>query len=147
MLARRRFLFASTALLALLVTPLTPSRSGVLREREGRRYNLFMKTVYTFVSSPNHVYPDHPERPARFDILEPMLKSFDADFLETKPATPEEIAYVHNPKLVSALEKVCKEQAPGIIDYAPTYVTPSSYEDALLTAGGVLACERTVGNG
>ena len=106
-----------------------------------------MKTIYTFVPSPNHVFPDHPERPARFDILEPRLDSFGAERIETKPATRDEIAYVHNPKLVSALEKVCREQAPGIIDYAPTYVTPSSFQDALLAAGCVMACTRAVWSG
>jgi acetoin utilization deacetylase AcuC-like enzyme len=106
-----------------------------------------MKTVYTFVPSPNHVYPDHPERPARFSILEPRLKSFESELLQAKPATREEIAYVHHPKLVDALERVCREQAPGIIDYAPTYITRSSFEDALLAAGGVLTCARAVWNG
>jgi acetoin utilization deacetylase AcuC-like enzyme len=106
-----------------------------------------MKTVYTFVSSPNHIYPEHPERPGRFEILEPRLKSFNAELIEAKPATREEIAYVHHPKLVAALETVCREQAPGIIDYAPTYVTRSSFEDAALAAGGVLTCARAVGNG
>jgi acetoin utilization deacetylase AcuC-like enzyme len=106
-----------------------------------------MRTVYTFVSSPNHVYPDHPERPGRLEVLEPKLKSFHAERLEAKPATAEEIAYVHNPTLISALEQVCRTQAPGIIDYAPTYVTPSSFEDALLAAGGVITCSRAVLNG
>jgi acetoin utilization deacetylase AcuC-like enzyme len=106
-----------------------------------------MKTVYTFVPSPNHIYPDHSERPARFDILKPRLQSFDAELIDSKPATREEIAYVHHPKLVSMLEKVCREEAPGIIDYAPTYVTPSSFDDALLAAGGVMTCTRSVLNG
>ena len=110
-------------------------------------YNLDMKTVYTFVPSPKHVYPDHPERPARLDKLKPRLSSFDAELIESKPATREEIAYVHNPKLVASLEKVCREEAPGIIDYAPTYVTESSFEDALLAAGGVITCSRAVLNG
>ena len=105
-----------------------------------------MSTVYTYVPSPNHVYPDHPERPGRFDVLEPRLKSFGADLLLAKPARWEEIAYVHNPKLVPAIDKVCREQAPGIIDYAPTYVTRSSFEDALLAAGGVMTCTRAVLN-
>lgn len=105
-----------------------------------------MKTVYTSVPSPKHVYPDHPERPARLDVLQPRLKTFDAELIETKPATHEEIAYVHNPKLVSAIEKVCREEAPAIIDYAPTYVTPSSFDDALLAAGGVISCVRSVIN-
>ena len=106
-----------------------------------------MKTVYTFVPSPSHVYPDHPEQPARLDILQPRLKTFDAELIEAKPATREEIAFVHNPKLVASLEKVCREEAPGIIDYAPTYVTKSSFDDALLAAGGVITCARAVMNG
>ena len=103
-----------------------------------------MRTVYSFVRSPNHIYPDHPERPARLDMLEPRLSSFDAELIETIPATHEEIAYVHDPGLVSALERVCREEAPGIIDYAPTYVTRSSFDDALLATGGVIACTRAV---
>jgi acetoin utilization deacetylase AcuC-like enzyme len=106
-----------------------------------------MKSVYTFVSSPRHVYPDHPERPARLDLLQTRLDSFHAEFIEAKPATREEIAFVHDPNLVSTLERVCKEDAPGIIDYAPTYVTQSSFEDALLAAGGVITCARRVLDG
>jgi acetoin utilization deacetylase AcuC-like enzyme len=106
-----------------------------------------METVYTFVPSQNHIYPDHPERPGRLDILEPRLHLFEAERLEAVPATPEEIAYAHNPKLVSALERVCREDAPGIIDYAPTYVTKSSFEDARLAAGGVMTCGRAVVHG
>ncbi len=106
-----------------------------------------MKTVYTFVPSLNHVYPDHPEQPARLDVLQPRLSSFAAERIESKPATREEIAGVHNPRLIAALEKVCQESAPAIIDYAPTYVTWTSFEDALLAAGGVLACTRAVMNG
>src|SRR6266516_3848599 len=142
MLARRRFLLP----LRHSVPP-PPSSKAEFGGGFVERYNLFMKTVYTFVSSPNHVYPDHPERPARFDILKPRLKLFDAELIEAKPATPEEITYVHNPKLVAVLEKVCREQAPGIIDYAPTYVTRSTFEDALLAAGGVITCARAVING
>lgn len=110
-------------------------------------YNQIMNTVYAFVPSPNHVYPDHPERPGRFEFLQPRLKSFDAELIEARPATREQIAFVHNPKLVSALEKICREQAPGIIDYAPTYVTHSSFEDALLAAGGAITCTQAVMDG
>src|SRR5262245_59112304 len=105
-----------------------------------------MRTVYTFITSPNHIYPDHPERPARLDILEPQLKSFDAALIETKPATHEEIEYVHDSRLVGALERVCREDAPGIIDYAPTYITQSSFDDALLATGGVITCTQAVLN-
>ena len=103
-----------------------------------------MPTVYTFVPSPNHIYPDHPERPGRLDVLKPRLDSFPAEMIESKPATRAEVERVHSPELVAALERVCREDAPGIIDYAPTYVTESSFEDALLAAGGVITCTHAV---
>lgn len=106
-----------------------------------------MTTAYTFVQSPNHVYPDHPERPGRLDVLKPKLDSYNAELLDANPASHDEISLVHDPKLVSTLEKVCREEAPGIIDYAPTYVTQTSFDNALLAAGGVLTCSRAVLNG
>ena len=102
-----------------------------------------MTTVYTYVQSPKHVYPDHPERPGRFELLEPRLTSFDAQRINAIPASHEEVARVHHPKLVSELERVC-EDGPGVIDYAPTYVTQTSFNDALLAAGGVITCTRAV---
>lgn len=66
--------------------------------------------------------------------------------MQARPATLEEVAYVHKPQFISGLERVCREQAPGIIDYAPTYVTPASFEDALLAAGGAITCARAVLN-
>jgi acetoin utilization deacetylase AcuC-like enzyme len=106
-----------------------------------------MKTVYTSVPSVNHMYADHPERPGRLDELQPRLPSFEAELIEPAPATHEEVGRVHNPKLIAALQKICQERAPAIIDYAPTYVTWTSFDDALLAAGGVLACTRAVMNG
>jgi acetoin utilization deacetylase AcuC-like enzyme len=41
------------------------------------------------------------------------------------------------------LEDICK-QAPAIIDYAPTFVTQTSFDDALLASGGTLSCTRAV---
>lgn len=105
-----------------------------------------MTTAYTFVSSPQHIYADHPERPSRFDLLTPQLDLFTAQRLDTKPAMREEIARVHDPRLIAALEEVCK-QGPAIIDYAPTFVTQSSFDDALLASGGTLSCTRAVLSG
>ena len=103
------------------------------------------KTVYTFVPSRTHEYPDHPEKPGRLDILEPLLTSFDAEKIETRQATFKQVTRVHQPELVRAIEEVCKE-GPGIIDHAPTYITQTSYQDALLAAGGVITCTRAVIN-
>lgn len=106
-----------------------------------------MTTAYTFVPSPDHLYPDHPERPARLDILQPRLKDYNANLLDVKSASRHEISLVHHPKLVAKLETICREEAPGIIDYAPTYITSTSFDDALLAAGGVVTCTRAVMHG
>ena len=110
-------------------------------------YNIFMSSAYAFVPSPQHEYPDHPERPGRLDELIPKLDSFQAQKLDATAAKYEDITRVHVPRLITGLERVCHEQAPGIIDYAPTFVTQTSFEDAMLAAGATLACSRAVANG
>jgi acetoin utilization deacetylase AcuC-like enzyme len=106
-----------------------------------------MATVYTLVSSPAHEYPDHPERPARLDILASRLDGIPAQRVDARSASPGQVALVHDPRMIAAIEHVCREQAPAIIDYAPTFVTPSSYVDALLAAGGTLTCTEAVTRG
>ena len=60
------------------------------------------------------------------------------------PATRDEIARVHSPRMIEGVEAACAEGG-GIIDYAPTFVTPTSLDDALLAAGGTLGCPRGLG--
>lgn len=105
-----------------------------------------MTTLHVFVPSRNHEFPDHPERPGRLDLLEPSLPTLGAERIEAAPATMEDLTRVHPAGMVKSIWEACK-QGPGIIDYAPTFVTQTSYEDALLAAGGVLACARAVMNG
>jgi acetoin utilization deacetylase AcuC-like enzyme len=105
-----------------------------------------MRTVYAFVPSREHAYPDHPERPGRLGQLEPLLERVEAQRVEAVPATHAQLARVHRPQLVNALEQACR-QGPGVIDYAPTYVTQTSFADALLAAGGVIACTAAVMRG
>src|SRR5688572_9956282 len=105
-----------------------------------------MKTAYTFVPAKSHYFPDHPERPERFELFENKLDSFGAGYIKPIRATEEEIARVHETQMIRGIEEVCK-QGVGIIDHAPTYVTETSYEDAMLAAGGVLTCTRAVVNG
>ena len=70
-----------------------------------------MKTVFTFVPSSNHEYPDHPEKPGRLDVLKPLLNSHiaGAEQIEATPATHAQIASVHQPQLIKAIEEVCKQ--------------------------------------
>lgn len=107
-----------------------------------------MKTIYTFVPAQDHQFPDHPERPGRLEVVQPLLDAGIAgvEQIQAMPATPDQIARVHQPQLMRAIEEVCL-QGPGIIDHAPTYITQTSYQDALLAAGAVIACTNAVING
>jgi acetoin utilization deacetylase AcuC-like enzyme len=104
-----------------------------------------MSTLYTFVPSPAHQFPDHPERPGRLDLLDlaaiPGITALAT--LAAKEATLDEIRRVHSPRMIERLEQACA-LGPGIIDYAPTYVTPTSFQDALLAAGATLTATRAV---
>jgi acetoin utilization deacetylase AcuC-like enzyme len=97
-----------------------------------------------FVPSPDHVYPGHPEEPDRLSQVDTHRAG--VEWITPQPALPEEIARVHTKELVLGIRQVC-EREPGIIDYAPTYVTSSSYEDSLLAAGATLDVTRRVMDG
>jgi acetoin utilization deacetylase AcuC-like enzyme len=45
--------------------------------------------------------------------------------------------------MLREFEAACR-QGPGITDYAPTYVTPSTFADAILAAGATLDCTHAV---
>src|SRR5690349_9261920 len=101
-----------------------------------------MTTLYTFVPSPQHEFPDHPERPGRLDRLDlDAIPGIEA--LAPQAATREQVGRVHTGRMIAALEEACA-LGPGLVDYAPTYVTPGSFGDALLAAGSALAATRAV---
>ncbi|MEZ0394843.1 MAG: histone deacetylase [Anaerolineales bacterium] len=105
-----------------------------------------MKTACALVRSPNHTYPGHPENPARLKLVGDWGKRPYAErllCLDPQPAPLETVAAVHSEHMLSALEAACRA-GPAIVESAPTYVTPSTYADALLAAGGALACTQAV---
>lgn len=101
-----------------------------------------MSTVYAYVPSPDHLFPNHPERPGRLDQL--RLAQFTGLVeLPAEPASAQEVCRAHAPALLEQLQAWCAE-GPGIIDHAPTYVTNASFDAALRAVGGTLACTRAV---
>jgi acetoin utilization deacetylase AcuC-like enzyme len=102
-----------------------------------------MNTIYTWIDSPTHLYPGHPEHPSRLQRLKERLPAFGARELPFQKATPQEVMRVHSGSLLRELEQACRV-APQIIDYAPTYVTPSSLEDAFNAAGAALTALRAI---
>lgn len=105
-----------------------------------------MRTAYARVEAPNHAYPGHPENPRRFDSLKVRLETIGAQRLEPAPATEAEMSRVHQPGMIASLKAACAQGA-SIIDMAPTYVTSSSFAEALLAAGAAVDCTRAVLDG
>lgn len=103
-----------------------------------------MQTVYSLVRSPSHHYDGHPESPDRFSLLDEFFAVHSKiRKLDAVPATLDEIGRVHKQDMIQTLEMA----SPGLIDHAPTYITQSSFDDALLAAGATLACSRAVWDG
>ncbi len=104
-----------------------------------------MTTVYTYVPSPQHRFANHPECPERLEALA-LAQIPGIEQVSVTPATIAQVARVHHPRMIQQLEAVCP-QGPGIIDHAPTYVTPTSFTDALHAAGAALCAARAVLDG
>lgn len=87
----------------------------------------------------------HPERPARLNAVVDGVKAAGIDdavvHVSPRPATREELAGVHDPAYLDAVEQFCRAGG-GALD-PDTVVCPSSWEAAVLAAGAVVdAAER-----
>lgn len=103
-----------------------------------------MSTACALVPSPGHVFPGHEEAPSRFGLLGNWEKKlYQTTFLEVEPAPPALVGAVHTARMLEDFYAACK-RGPGITDFAPTFVTPSTYADAFLAAGAALACTSAV---
>ncbi len=104
-----------------------------------------MAVVYaTWAPAPEHRYGDHPEGPHRLRGLADLPQAQDGTiWLPAEPAPLDALARAHDPRHIAYLEAIVT-RGPAVIDYAPTYVTPSSYEDARRAAGGTLAVVNAV---
>ncbi|MEB2346032.1 MAG: histone deacetylase [Deltaproteobacteria bacterium] len=108
-----------------------------------RRIAVFDDARYREHRSP----PGHPERPERLAAVGDALAARRERLLArpVRPATPEEILAVH-PR--AHLERIAAaaRRAPAPLD-ADTFVSPESYEVALLAAGGAIEAARAVARG
>jgi acetoin utilization deacetylase AcuC-like enzyme len=107
------------------------------------------RVAFTIVPSPTHLDPSHPEHPRRLEGLsQAVVGAFGGALLAVSaaPADEEAILAVHPRAHLDFLRDACA-QAPAIIDYAPTYVSPDSYACAVQAAGGTLEVLRAVLDG
>jgi len=101
------------------------------------------------VPSPTHVDPTHPEHPRRLEgLAQAAVGAFGDSLLVVPPVAADEgaILAVHPPAHLDFLRRAC-QQAPAIIDFAPTFVTADSFDGALQAAGGTLEVLRAVLDG
>jgi acetoin utilization deacetylase AcuC-like enzyme len=93
--------------------------------------------VSPIVSHPDfarlHPTGDHVERPERVGVL---LDAFP-DFEEPRKATMEEIALCHDPDYVEMIDALSQNGRTRMLD-PDTVLTPSTYDAALLAAGGAI---------
>jgi acetoin utilization deacetylase AcuC-like enzyme len=108
-----------------------------------------MTTACALVLSPRHVFPGHEEAPSRFQYLdgwESKPYAIDVRFLDPLPAPYDAVTAVHSERMLRDFDAACR-LGPGITDFAPTFVTPTTYTDAFLAAGATLDCTQAVLDG
>lgn len=103
--------------------------------------------IYAIPSRDHHM-ADHPENatrvPAVLAALAELPETTVTHQVASSPAPLEQLAAVHDEAYIAALRDVMA-QAPALIDQAPTYITPKSFDCALLAAGAaMLAVDSTI---
>ena len=89
----------------------------------------------------------HPERPARLDAVHEAIAACGAGLerIPARPATPDEILRVHSRAHLDLVAEAAR-RAPVHLD-PDTFVSPASYEVALLAAGAAIDLARRVAAG
>jgi acetoin utilization deacetylase AcuC-like enzyme len=102
----------------------------------------------SIVKSLHHILTGHPEGPHRFhsikDQLDKYLKS-QIQWIEPNPIQSAVLESVHPASYIHFIEERA-EMGPGIVDYGDTYVTKSSFQDALNAVAGTLSVLDVVVN-
>lgn len=106
-----------------------------------------MDTVYVYHPIYlEHDLPSHPENARRLkrilSVLEDEGMLASLRLLEPRPATAAELERVHTPEHIARVERTANAGG-GLLD-ADTYVSPRSYEAALMAAGGLLRAVEAV---
>ncbi|MFN8423009.1 MAG: histone deacetylase [Anaerolineae bacterium] len=107
------------------------------------------------VPSSGHHDPAHPEHAGRViaafrallnDDLVGNPRSGCFHLHDFAPADVDAIARVHETAYIDAL-RLAVSRAPAVIDAAPTYITPTSFDDACRAAGAAIAAVDAVLDG
>ncbi len=100
------------------------------------------RVALCLISSPEHVWPGHPEQPERLEQLACALETFPGLWLESAEVPDAVLEAVHQPSYLEHLQRAA-ETAPGFLD-PDTYITQDSFQAALAAVGGCLAVLQAV---
>jgi acetoin utilization deacetylase AcuC-like enzyme len=95
----------------------------------------------TLIRSSRHQFPGHPEGPHRFRFIKDELSerlSEQIEWIEPDSVEPEVLESIHPASYVRFIREQA-EKGPGIVDYGDTYVTKSSFQDAINAVAGTLS--------
>ncbi len=109
-----------------------------------------MSTGLVFAPALGHTKWNHPENHDRLSQLLPTLAQYgvlaDLTAVTPIPATTEQLRRVHTATLIEQVREAAL-RGGGVLDHGDTYVTPESYELALLAAGGAAAAVDAIMTG
>ena len=96
-----------------------------------------------------HTNDSHPEKKERLQAILSLFKQDNLfeklEQLAPQPATVDEVAKVHTKQHIDHVQDLCLRQKSQLD--ADTYLTPQSYDVALLSAGAALTAMRAVMRG
>ena len=104
------------------------------------------KVYCTFQEATEHHFPGHPESPLRIQALRGWIDSPpypEIEWLDYSPAEESDVILIHDKQFLAALE-IESRQGSHEFEPSPTYVTESSYRDALGAAGATLTVSRRI---
>lgn len=105
------------------------------------------ETVFcTFQDAPGHMYPGHPESPKRLTAIKAWLDDSpypQMEWLNFQPANEGEVTLVHHQYVLDFIQQ---ESSQGAHEFepSPSYVTKTSYQDALGAVGATLRVSRKI---
>jgi acetoin utilization deacetylase AcuC-like enzyme len=93
-----------------------------------------------------HNLPSHPENARRLERILAVLRDEEMlprlTLLEPRPATIEELERIHTPAHIERVQRVA-QSGGGYLD-PDTYVSPRSFDAALMAAGGLVRAVEAV---
>ncbi len=111
-----------------------------------RMVNTKNKVYCTYYKAPLHRFAGHPEGPERIHRIQDWLTQPpypEITWLDFKPVSEKDVALVHPQKHLAFLREECQIGAHQF-EPAPSYVTASSYHDALTAVGATLTISRQI---